>query len=536
MKQHTFDIELQQPVIISQQAATVGSHQSLDYIAGSALLGLVASRLYIHLNVQDAFTIFHSGKVRFLDAFPVLQSEQAYPVPFCLHSFKGEKYSENQQLLKDKVFNIAYPATELNERQSVQLRNFYITASGQKVNPSKEQTLKTAIDARDNRAAESQLFGYEALSLGQKFRFSIQIDQDVNADLQQKILKVVVGSAHLGRSRSAEFGRVNIAASQHVQQLNQPINSRELCLWLVSDLYLHHQGQTTLIPLPELLGLPQGTEWKVDKSFIRSRRYSVFNAYRKHYDLERQVISRGSILHYQLPENYDGKAIAKSLSQGIGLNIESGLGQVIINPKILQGQNPSWEKVPSLSSKSQTLSVKKPDSVLITILENRQQHANWGNQPRIVATQIFIELCKNVTTARRYHAIAKGIAFENGKVPSRTQFGKFKSLANQYRNDIATLWFELTNPTNGILLIQTEQEHDIHQRGRLYQRSGWELSYGNRSDEKLGKWLQGELFKYKTEDYFSNVLAELAVLGLSDQWEKCCLGLDKQAAQQGENA
>lgn len=529
MKQHIFEITLKQPVIISQQAATVGAHQSLDYIAGSTLLGLAASKLYSQVTAEDAFLLFHSGYVRFLDALPVHNSEIAYPVPFSLHAYKGEKYQKENstQLDSERVFDVALTDLEKNkEKQPVQLRNFYLTESGHKVIPFKEQTLKTAIDAKQNRAAESQLFGYEALSKGQNFRFAIQADDQVSEDLWKKLIASLEGVAHLGRSRSAQFGRVSIQPEAKENYVQQPqIQSQNLTLWLISDVYLQKDGQNSLIPDPETIGLPLGTKLKVEQSFIRSRRYSVYNAYRKHYDKERQVLSRGSVLRYELPADFkDFTGLAQSLAQGIGLYTESGLGQVLINPHCLQQTKLVWATFKADPQVSKKVTISEPKTTLIEALRARQ-HLVEGVQPRLLAEKIFIALCDKVMFARCYHAIAKGTAFDTGKVPSRTQFGRFKELANQYRNDTQGLWRELTNTTNGMLNITSEDAVMNRQRGASYHRGGWELKFGLQAQDTLGDFLKFELQAYQANTYLPQIVAELAVFGLSDQWEKYCLGI-----------
>ena len=218
MKIKNYLITLKQPVIISEKSASVGAHQSLDYIKGSTLLGLLASRLYRSLSSEDAFLLFHSGKVRFNDALPVNTNgdQIAYPVPMSLHSFKAEKYADEDKLISNKIFDISkvnsnsYLKESLKYKQPVQLRGFYITSDGKRVSPVKEHTLKTAIDPLHNRAKESQLFGYEALAAGQSFSFSIHADNDVSDEVWEMLCTQVVGKAHLGRSRSAQFGAVEI--------------------------------------------------------------------------------------------------------------------------------------------------------------------------------------------------------------------------------------------------------------------------------------------------------------------------------------
>ena len=122
-----------------------------------------------------------------------------------------------------------------------------------------------------------------------------------------------MGKAHLGRSRSAQFGAVDIEQQDLVQTNQVKIPAQPLLtLWLTSDMQLQNNGQPTLIPEPQVLGLPEGTKWITESSFLRTRRYSMYNAYRRHYDKERQVISRGSVLRYQLPSDFND--YCKSLS------------------------------------------------------------------------------------------------------------------------------------------------------------------------------------------------------------------------------
>lgn len=529
MKQQIFEIELKQPVIISQQAATVGAHQSLDYIAGSALLGLAAAKLYAELSPEDAFTVFHSGYVQFLDALPVLNDEIAYPVPLNLHAFKAEKYTEDHQILAKHVFDVS--EMNLQGKQPVQLRGFYLTTSGKKVTPSKQQTLKTAIDQKQNRAAESQLFGYEALNAGQKFRFALQAEDSISEELWQKLINSFNGTAHLGRSRSAQFGRVEIQAVNACYVQQSGLESNQLTLWLLSDLYLHHAGENTLVPTPESLGLPKEAKLLTEKSFLRSRRYSTYNAYRKHYDKERQVITRGSVLRYQLPDGFtDYKELEQKLSQGLGLYTENGLGQVWINPPLLNNAHPQWNHIAETKALTKK-PVEAPKSILIETLKRRSAKVQFGTEPRRIAERIFNELCEKVKFARQYHAMSKGVAFDLGKIPSRTQFGRFKELANQYRNDSTSLWHELTNLTNGMLNIRSEQEETNRQSGKSYLRGGWQLKFGLETEDTLGDYLKSALETHNDKAYFPLIIAELAVFGLTDQWEKYSLGLEQQGAE-----
>lgn len=519
----SFDILLKQPVIISQQTATAGAHQSLDYIAGSAVLGMLASRLYSSLSTQEAWLVFHSGYVRFSDALPVQEGELSYPVPLCWHHTKGAKNlkKSDDRINAAEIFNPALlDKGELTGKQPVQLRDQYITLSGLEVKPTKEQTLKTAIDPKTGMAAESQLFGYEALSAGQTFRFSVDATNNIDKDLWQKICQHLIGEARLGRSRSAQFGLVTIAkTSSHLENLTSVQSSNNiLTLWLLSDLWLQKQGQNCLIPEASLLGLPKDATLIQDRTFIRTRRYSLYNAYRHHYDCERHVISRGSVFCYQLSAPLD-TATEQHLKQGIGLATELGLGQVWINPPMLAKATPCFSEPSTLlTHNTQARNPIRPNTLLIARLEARKNSLNI-NQPIDEAEIIFDKLCIRIRQARRYLAIADHTPLSNSpnstqNAPNRTQFGRLKEAANNHRHNSAALWQQIADENNGII------------RGR----SGWDLQFSPNPNDVLHIWLKSQLSPHQAEVYFPLLIGKLATLGLGEKWQHCCNGTEKQGA------
>lgn len=504
MTQSTFDITLKQPLIISQQAASAGPQLSLDYLPGSVLLGLVASRLYASLDSDSAWIIFHSGLVRFGDALPLHNNEIALPIPMCWHAFKGLRTNENNRLIADNIFDLSQKdRKDLETKQPVQMRFGYITASGAYIVPRREQTLKTAIDANTGMAAESQLFGYEALSAGQKFRCTVSAHDALDPKLWKKLQETLVGEAHLGRSRSAQFGRVSISQAKTHQTPPLVSDNRILTLWLTSDMLLLNQGQPCLTPHPELLGLPAGTVWNVENSFLRTRRYSTYNAFRRHYDSERQVISRGSVLRYTLSEPLSNSAL-QALENGIGLAAECGTGQLRVNPSLLATTHPVFTRTaPTLDAKNV---LKEPESKLIRVLQSRLEQNTDLESPTEAARGIFSALCEKIRQARRYLALPDGSPLEGA--PGRSQWGRLKELASSQRQFPTKLWTELTHPTNGI----------------LRERSGWDLACGPYQEDKLLRELLRQLNVHQNNAWLPSLIGQLAARGLSDEWTACCDG------------
>lgn len=527
MPNATFEIQLEQPLILSLQAASAGAHQCLDHVPGSVLLGLAASRLYPELDAESTWTLFHSGRVRFGDALPVSpRGHTAYPLPLCWHAYKGEPTRTHCQLLADSLFDPSCMAPDTS-RQPVQVRSGHTALDGSFVEPQRLQTLKTAIDPQTGMAAESQLFGYEALAPGQRFRLTVSADGDVSDALWSRLIEALPGTARLGRSRSAQFGRVCIQGAESSAGVPPAVAAAgELTLWLLSDLALEHDGQPCLTPDPALLGLPAGSRWLVERSFLRTRRYSPYNAYRRHFDAERQVISRGSVLRFSLPVPLNGASL-EALHAGLGLHIECGLGQAWANPPLLADAKPVFEPAITASAKKASAStpapnqIAEPDTPLIRALRQRQQRRTGDRRNETLARTLFDGLCTRIREARRFLALAAGTAPDS--VPGRSQWGRLKQLGSDYRNRPDALWTALTDPNSGVLRA----------------RSGWELSYGPETKQRLHHWLVGELSAIRgrePEAAIDRIIGHLAVLGLQPNWQACCEGKEATSSQLEEQA
>lgn len=425
-------ITLQDDCIFSERNATEGAHQALDYIPGGALLGAVAARLYAELGNNQAFDWFHSGKMRFGNAYPLVDGKRTFPMPACWHQAKGKSPIEdgkldNHQIWRlDECENHALP----DNQQPQQLRAGYLSLDGYIAKTNKSFRMKTAIDADTGRAKESALFGYDALQAGQRFYAQIHCDDAMTeADITQ--LKATLNKPLLlGRSRSAEYGRatVEILQTQPALSSEQP-NNLKITLWLLSDLMaLDEYGQPILSPAPQHLGLPKG-ELVAENSFLRTRRYSTWNAHKQGYELERQVISKGSVLVYQLESSLTDEHL-QLIAAGLGVERQAGLGQVWLNPPLLADKQPHFEKsVASLADKAKELPKPAKEPELIAWL--RKQQSDSGSK------QNFARDAKRI--ARGYQALMestrglKGLDASVHVGPSHSQWGAVLAAAKSRR-------------------------------------------------------------------------------------------------------
>jgi len=331
-------------VVASERPTTEGGHASLDYLPGAMLLGAAAARLYSKLSRGEAYTLFHSGRVRFGDGLPLADDTPGWPMPLCWHARKGESPFDGDHLDATKVRNLQF-GRFADGAQPKQLRDGHVRADGYRLTVRQSLRMKTAIDPDTGRVAESQLFGYEAIQAGQCFLARIEADPDVPEPLWAQLNEIMGrGELLLGRSRSAEFGRVRVetlagATIPAFLPLSRAA-SQEVTLWCLADLaLLDAWGQPTLAPSPQALGVSRGcVDW--ERSFLRFRRYAPWNAYRCAYDLERQVIRRGSIITLTdvVPPLTDAER--GRVTAGIGVHREAGLGQVSVDPQLLAGPAP----------------------------------------------------------------------------------------------------------------------------------------------------------------------------------------------------
>lgn len=529
MKRAYFSVHLKQPVIVSEQAATAGAHRSLDYLPGAMFLGGAASRLYAEMSSEEAFVVFHSGQVRFSDALPLVDGELALPIPFSWHVYKGESKTRSlegtdaQVIDSSQIFDLGHPSESASpDRQPSQLRGGYVTASGRFVEPAKEQTLKTAINRKTGTASEGQLFGYEALSAGQEFGFTVKADDSLPDALWKKLLTVFDGPVRLGRSRSAQFGRAVVSPAAGIWSSDTTAGSGNiLTLWLTSDLWLQENGQPCLIPHPHLIGLPENSRWLADKSFLRSRRYSSYNGYRRHYDPERQLIARGSVLRFELPSAPD-EALLERLAQGIGLGQEDGNGQALVNPATLAQRHPTFT-APAPASSGSTAVIQNPDTLLTRVLANRAAAASGAEDAVRRARQIYNGLCAELAKARRYNAIPVGERMENA--PGRSQWGRLREAANAFRNEPTRLWHTLDSSDDAVLRDRTRRANTQDSRSGGY-ANGWDLRTGSTDNAQLGAWLRKQLedIHKNHPDSLPRVVGLLADHGLSDDWNDRCEG------------
>ena len=419
-----FLMTLNEDVVISQNSKTLGGHISKDYIPGSVLLGAVADSLYSHKTQQQAWEFFHSGKVRFGNALPVSKNGYAtYPVPrswFCEKDKKQEK---------ENAINFAkeeFPQGEPLEQFRGKYFTFQSNTDAELISPVSNYQMKTSIDHDKGVAAEGELFGYNSLQADQRFYFRIDSeDESVLDEISEQLLNKPI---YLGKSRSAEFGSVSITELTKSPEITPPQNeASQVILWLLADMLIYDEnGIPTLQPQGEAIhSSMQGWHLDFARSFIYKRRIALFNAKYQRRELEREVIGMGSVLCFTPGDNTSQKTLsAEQLqeiqNQGIGSYRQLGLGQVWVNPDLLNVAEYKFSTNAETIIKEKPQYIQEPKNLIMRHLQQR-----WSKQENYQKLDITAEAWAKELTLL-YHSARNLLPHvQNGCVgPSPTQWGR----------------------------------------------------------------------------------------------------------------
>lgn len=343
MKIIKFKCTLLSDVIINQKAATEGNQQTLDFIPGSAFLGVAAGLLYKDKSIES-MQMFHSGKVRFGDAHPLVETMRAARIPASWYYRKGDSS-------KSTLFvHHGIPEEGLKENgnpvQIKQCRDGFIVKKGEnsvsEVEIKKHFAIKSAYDSAKRRSEDKKMYGYESLESGSVWCFEVTLDHDME-QYYEPLIAALKGTKRIGRSSTAQYGLVEIEPflyentfktekQIHIKVQDNEVNS--ILLYADSRLiFFDIYGQPTFTPTETQLGLKNG---KIDwtKSQIRTFQYAPYNNHRKNREADRCGIEKGSVF------SIIGASIddvdKEHLSKGIGSYLNEGFGKVYVNPEFLE--------------------------------------------------------------------------------------------------------------------------------------------------------------------------------------------------------
>jgi len=376
-------------IVLPASSNTQGNIMLNDFIPGSNFLGMVAKG-YDSFK-EDAISIFHNGDVQFGDGHINIDGKESFKIPLSYHNIKTEDACYYNRLL----LSVEEERSLRNaQRQLKQVRSGFMLSDGNYVLPSYNYAQKSSYDPALRKSRKGGMFGYSALSAGTEWIFKVSYK---NESFIAAVESQLLGSQFLGKSRSSQYGQVEIVGIENATPLETftPENQYTY-LYVDSRLALYdEEGVFTVTPSIENLGLSSGKiVW--DKTFIKTSEYTPYNYKRKSKEYTRACINKGSVITL---EN-----CTDSIPHKVGAFLNEGFGSLLVNPKFLEVKEPVLHK---WKEKEHTENVKKPDTDLVNFLHAREDQENDTFMVASAVQDVYKQLIG----------------------PSRSQWGEIRSIA-----------------------------------------------------------------------------------------------------------
>lgn len=405
-----FKCTLESDLVLSQTSSSEGNQKTLDFIPGNNFLGIVAGKIYDDGSLES-LELFHTGKVRFGDAHPSVDGIRGLKVPASMYYPKLASASEECYIHHLTDHNSA----NIKSKQLKQCREGFYSfgeTTGKSVDIQKNFTIKSAYNGEVRRSEDGQMFGYESLFKGLVMYF--EVESELSEEMNEKIIKNLCGKKHIGHSRSAEFGLVNIEQTDFKEISSTKPSEKSDYITVYADgrlIFLDANGEITFQPTAKDLGV-EGGEVDWSKSQIRTFQYAPWNGKRHTYEADRCGIEKGSVFVVNL-----NGATCPDKSKYVGKYKNEGFGKVIYNP-IFLAEKPNGQGKALFTLEEMKQEVKptgnapKPDSALIDFLTSKKKTSE-SNQ------SIYRIVQKEVEGIEQF--------FKKGKFAS--QWGSIRSIA-----------------------------------------------------------------------------------------------------------
>lgn len=512
MKTLNFKVTLLSDVIINQRAATEGNQKTLDFIPGNAFLGVAAGELYKQTN-DESFTLFHSGKVRFGDAHPLVDGKRTLKVPTAWFFPKGKD--------KSNLFvhhGMPKPVENKIDFQPKQCRDSFIVKSTDntvaEVEIDRHFAIKSAYDSEKRRSEDAKMYGYESLQAGSEWCFEVVLDDDMDSKLDAKLVEALVGKRRIGRSSTAQFGLIKIDKIEPFEGIEKKYgfskwkspktrDTNENVVFVYAEsrlIFFDENGQPTFVPTTKQLGL-DGGEISWEMSQVRTFQYAPYNNKRQTRDADRLGFEKGSVFCIT-------GTTSSETEKWVGSYQNEGFGKALINPEFLEFTNENGK------SKFRIIEKAKDKD---TVSKEPNPDFKFENQTDTNVWKYLIQQSNEAKSKSNiYSAVNKfvdsplGESFE-GKDKFASQWGTIRSIAMQ----IQTKNFELQSREKKDLLIKKlfeEHEDPVTRKktGIGYLKHGvakekWE----GYKVEKLEKFIE-DLKPEETIEIVINLAAEMA--------------------------
>lgn len=396
LKKQEFLLENVDPLLFSERGADNILFTTKHYVPGSAVRGALA-HLYIAkhglVNAYEDetfFSLFLSGKVRFLPAYPIGSRELAQGETLVLPSsfMRSKDKTQTIDLLAVEEKKAGAGFKKLQGFVVKQADSFYSIETKVKI----ELHMSRSADSEriTGSSKDGNVFNYEYLEPGQLFKGAYVADDDIAALLDEVLQELNITELHLGRSKGAQYGKCLYKALPE-QQVKPAALGDKLYLLAQTPYIAFGSWQRVEAAASELLSeLEERLAVKIKKDSLQIfAAIENIDGYVGVWQAKKQAeraLSAGSLIELHLEAAANPELLQNALTKGLGKNTEDGYGQFVLWQPVAK---PVFSEV---VTKKQANNVSLSAAVKLTakkivherlLQEVRQQAANDAQSDRL---------------------------------------------------------------------------------------------------------------------------------------------------------
>lgn len=428
MSEQYFTITAQSGLIFSEQAGTVDTHKTCDYIPGSALWGALAAQWYRQQGRDNpdlqalAWQLWHSDAVTlsnaYISAVQGVTPQRLLPVP---RMWQQNKHAPD----KRSVFNmLRYQPPSDGSFQRLPCPLTYIASKTHQAiseldtpivpyqHVIRDFSVKAGIDFATKTAEEGKLYSYQFIAPEQTFIGKLTFSDTLGVSERSAIVELLVNTRFLGKSRASEFGqvRVSLIDAPEPVSVTDASSAQPTVIWCISDMLLPNSFETHALFGYERNHALQQASINWEQSYVSRRKIRPFNQKRGGFDSEQTLIQKGSVI--VLNASLSSQDCAAIMAKGIGMDLCKGHGEVVVNPSWVDQTELVLQAIPQQASQMTLSDI--PVSPLVSLLRERQYD---NTQPDIPYCAV-LAIVNFYKQARRHHNINANAPFG----PSKSQW------------------------------------------------------------------------------------------------------------------
>lgn len=358
-------LELGEKAIFSKNLSPGNIYYCFDYIPGSVLWGMFATR-FPKENMEKFCQTFFSNKIVFTNLYPLTKDNiDTLPLPLstfaCKHKPGFDEHIVDEQkhgfwgyLLDDRGIEKRCPCCDSKKKSFTD--GFYYKRAGKyySYNVGKTVNMHNLIDDESQSTQENALYSYEALNKGQNFKgYMLLYGEWSEFDEIHKLIESINHQPiWIGKGRNNGYGLsiIHFIGDENYKlenkrlyangEINLSQENNKFTLTVISDTFLldKYANYLTYIDktvLFNILGSDFSPEnFKLLRSFSRVREVDGFNM--KHNLPKNKMIAirKGSAFYFEYKgSEYEKltKRLVEIEKNGIGVRRSEGYGQIVIN-------------------------------------------------------------------------------------------------------------------------------------------------------------------------------------------------------------